>query len=329
MKRNPILRNSKRILVIASGDLGTVALSLAAIEAIRDYHQHAHIVLLSEPLCARLLADCPYFDELVVNWRFETFREDLDNRSKLQSAKFDAVYDLSCTQETEQIFKRFWPQKPLWSGTATNCSHPHIDMGRNKMHLLDRQAEQLWLCGIGPEEGYPLGASPLPNFDWVFNKIAADGLGPHQHGIDFPYAILLPESPIKGNPSPWPNSRFIELGNTLLDSGIRSIVAGDPSIINNGNEIRANVANSLDLVARLDLFEFIAFARKAKLIVGSDGALNVIAGIIGAPTISIINPNGTNIRQVAPRGPLTVSLVSRDFKEIKTEQVLAAARAVM
>lgn len=329
MKRNPILRNSKKILVIATGDLGSIALSLAAIEAIRDYHQHAHIVLMSEPECARFLNDCPYFDELVVNWRYDNFREDLDNRSKLQAAKFDAVYDLSCTQETAHMFKRFWPQKPLWSGVANNCSHPHIDFGRNKMHLLDRQAEQLWLCGIGPSEGYPLGASPLPNFDWVYEKIAKDGCGPHQHGIDFPYAILLPETSNRANSSPWPNQRFIELGNSLLSTGIRSIIAGDPSAISNGNEIRANIPNSLDMVARLDLFEFMAFAKSAKLIVGSDGALNVISGIIGAPTISIINPNSANIRQVAPRGPLTVSLVSRDFKEIKTDQVLAAARAVM
>lgn len=329
MKQNPILRNAKKILVISSGDLGSVALSLAAIEAIRNYHQHAHIILLSEPEYARFLDGCPYFDELVVNWRYNSFREDLDNRSKLQAAKFDAIYDLSCDQESEQIFKRFWPTKPIWSGIVNGCSHPHIDMGRNKMHLLDRQAEQLWLCGIGPAEGYPLGASPLPNFDWVSEKIKQQNLGPTRHGIDFPFAILLPEVSSAGSSSPWPNARFIELGNALLKNGLRSIIAGGPDAISQGNEIRAGISNSLDLVARLDLFEFIAFAQKAQLIVGSDSALNSISGVIGAPTISIINPNGANIRQVAPRGPLTVSLVSRDFKEIKTDQVLAAARAVM
>lgn len=329
MKQNPILRNAKKVLVINSGDLGSVALSLSAVEAIRNYHQHAHIVLLSEPQYARFLADCPYFDELVVNWRYNSFREDLDNRSKLQSAKFDAVYDLSCNAETAKIFKRFWPQKPIWSGIATGCSHPHIDMGRNKMHLLDRQSEQLWLCGIGPAEGYPLGASPLPNFEWVYDKISAENLGPQRHNIDFPFAILLPEVASGGNSSPWPNARFIELGNSLLQMGLKCVIAGSPDAISQGNEIRAGIPESLDLVARLDLFEFISFARKAQLIVGSDSALNTISGVIGAPTISIINPNGANIRQVAPRGPLTVALVSRDFREIKTDQVLAAARAVM
>lgn len=329
MKQDPILRNAKRILIITSGELGDIVLSLAAVEAIRNYHQHAHIVLFCEPEFNRFLLPCPFFDELVTNWRYNTLREDLDNRSQMQAAKFDAVYDLSGTDETAQIFKRFWPSKPKWSGVAPNCSHPHIDRAREKMHILDRHAEQLWLAGIGPKDGYPIGTSPLPNLDWVKSQITPQMEDLKNHGIDFPFAILAPEVHAHGGSSLWPSARYIELGKALFESGLRTIVVGGPNSISLGNEIRAGIPSALDLVARLDIFNFIALARHANLVVGSDGDLNIICGIIGAPVVSIINPDGNNIRQVSPRGPLTVSLVSRDFREIKVEQVLAAARAVM
>jgi hypothetical protein len=93
-------------------------------------------------------------------------------------------------------------------------------------------------------------------------------------------------------------------------------------------EIRAIAPKALDLVARLDVFQFIGLARQSILAVGSEGDMAIIAAASGAPTLAIINPNETSVRKAAPRGTATVGLVARNFDTIRVQDVLAAARAV-
>ena len=65
MQQTIVPENLKRILIITLGSLGDVVLSIAAIEAIRNYHKDAHIVAITEPNCARLFENCPYVDEYI------------------------------------------------------------------------------------------------------------------------------------------------------------------------------------------------------------------------------------------------------------------------
>lgn len=329
MKQNMVLRNADKVLIIALGSLGDIVLSLAACEAIRNYHPHAHIVLFTEPGMKRFLRACPFIDEIITNWLPSGLKEGLNFKAEMQKASFDIVYDLVGDDKTEEIYKRFWPKKPNWSGVVLGCSHPHIDRGREKLHLLDRQTEQLWLCGIGPKDGYPIGTSPLPNLAWCEEEIQQGEFAPHALGIDFPYAIIAPEGPSNSPSRAWPVSRYIELAKAVEEIGLRPIIVGSPKSINAGNEIRAAVPNALDLVARLDVFGLIGLLAKANLVLGSNSDYTIIAGVLGAPVVSIINPLGGNIKNLAPRGHLTVSLVARDFREIKIEQIMAAARAVI
>jgi|GEM_PF-2880555 ADP-heptose:LPS heptosyltransferase len=329
MKQNAVRSDIDRVLVIALGSLGDCILSLAAMESIRNYHSAAHIVLFTQPGFKRFFNPCPFIDEVVTNWEPNGIGETLNNVGQMQSAKFDMVYDLAGNEITADIYKRFWLQKPKWSGVAPNCSHPHADRLRQKLHLLDRHAEQLWLCGIGPSEGYTTGASPLPKLSWCQEEIEKSEFGPKTIKLDFPYAIIAPEGPAEEPQKAWPIGRYIELARAVLDLGLKPIVVGGPQAFSMGNGIRGSVPEVLDLVTRLDVFGLIGIMKGAKLILGSNSDYTTIGGVLGAPVVSIINPIGANIKTLAPRGPFTVSLVARDFKDIKIDQVMAAARAVM
>lgn len=329
MKQNIVPRELSRILIISLGSLGDILISIAAIEAIRNYHTDAHIILLTEPFANRLFDNCPYIDEIHTNHRPNGFKEDFNVASQLQKARLDMVYDLSCNEETEAIFKRFWLQKPKWSGIVDGCSHPHIDIGRNKIHPLDRHCEQLWLCGIGPKDGYPIGSSPLPNIDWILSKEDAPKYSPKAFGIDYEFAILLLENNEGEQGNTLPSYKYVALGNSLVEMGYRPIIIGSHEAGSLGNEIRAGINGALDLVGRIDILSFISLAKHSNLIVGSSGDLSILAALTGAPLVSLINPIGSKIRQIAPRGEKCVSLVAKDFTQIEPSQILQAARAVL
>lgn len=327
MQRDPIDRNVKNVLIIATGTLGDIILSIAAFEAIRQYHNNSHIVLLTEPEVKRFLANCPYIDEVVTNWRTNNISEQINYFRQMQSAGFDIVYDLIGNEETEEIYKKFLLKKPKWSGIAYGCSHPHLDRSRDKMHFLDRVSDQLWLCGIGPEDGYPIGASPLPNLNWYINIPDLPPMGKASQGIDTKFVLFAPEVnslAIKG----WPPSKFIELGNKFVEIGITPVLVGSSVSYSLGNEIRAGIPSAIDLIGRLDIFGFMGLAKDAELVIASDGDLGILCGVIGVPTVSLINPRKNSLRQAAPRGRNTVSLVSRDINEVSIQQVMQACKAV-
>ncbi len=329
MQQNIVPQELSKILIISLGTLGDILISIASLEAIRNYHKNAQIALITEPFARKIFDNCPYIDEIHTNFRPNGIKEEFNVAAQLQKAHFDIVYDLSGTIETEAIFKRFWMQKPKWSGVVDGCSHPHIDRNRVKMHPLDRLSEQLWLCGIGPKDGYPIGASPLPNLNWLLSEEDKTKYAPAAFGIDYKYAILLIEVKNIENGANWPAYRYIGLGKALNEIGLKTIIIGTNDAIALGNEIRAGIIGALDLVGRIDILSFVSLVKNANLIVGTSGDLSILSGLIGAPLVSLINPIDSKIRQIAPRGEKCVSLVAKDFAQIEPAQILQAAKAVL
>ena len=329
MERHPIPQDLKQVAAIVTGTLGDAVLALAPLKAIRAYHPDATITLFTDPALVRVFRHCPFVDAIEAHWRPVGLMEGLKARLGLWTWGLKAVYDLSATAQTNALFERFAPFRPLWSGTARGASHPHVDRGRARLHRLDRHAEQLCLCGIGPEDGYPAGAAPLPDLGWIgADPQEAERIQPARQGLTGRYAILAPEGPTDEPQKCWPVERYAALATRLRQDGIKPVIVGSPVSTGMGEQIRAREPDALDLTARLDVFQFVGLARQALLAVGGEGDLTVVAAAAGAPTVAILNPAATNLRQAAPRGPATVALVSRSFAEIDIEQVLRAARAV-
>jgi ADP-heptose:LPS heptosyltransferase len=329
MQRDPIPSGLKRVAAIVCGSIGDAVLATAPLEAIRGHHPDAEIILFTDPELVRFFRHCPFIDVIEARWRPQKAIDEAKARWGLWTWGIKAVYDLSATTQSNALFDRFAPFHPLWSGTARGCSHPHVDRGRARLHRLDRHAEQLGLCGIGPEDGYPPGAAPLPDLAFV-GREADEGarIAPERQGLSGSYALLAPEGPEDAPLKCWPASRFGELARELVRRGVRPVVVGSPQANELGAQIRSIEPQTLDLVARLDMFQFIGLARGASLAVGGEADLTVVAAAAGAATVAILNPEVTRLAQAAPRGPATVALVSRAFGDIDVAQVLRAARAV-
>ncbi len=325
MRPNPIAPDLSRVLIIALGDMGDIVLKVAAFETIRNYHKDAHICLITEPFMRRFLENCPFIDEIVTNARADNFRDNLSLTNALQKAKFEAVYDLSANEESNEFFKKFWISRPKWSGNASNCSHPFDRHSSNSLHLLDLISKQLWECGMGLEAPLPPGAAPLPNLSWILNEDLVSGYGV---GIHQDFVIIAPEAPIGKPHFAWPVEKFISLGNLLSEKGLLPVIVGTNNASALGNEIRANIPNSLDLVGRIELRTFVQLAYNAKLMVSSNSDFAKIGAISGAPLVTILNPEGLDLIEIAPRGTNCVTLVASDFEQIDVNQVLMTARAV-
>jgi ADP-heptose:LPS heptosyltransferase len=330
MERNPISADLGAVAAIVTGSLGDAVLATAPLKAIRAHHARARITLFTDPELVRLFRTCPFVDEVEARWRPVGFADELKARWGLWTWGLKVVYDLSATAQSNALFDRFAPLRPLWSGTARGCSHPHVDRGRAKLHRLDRHAEQLGLCGIGPADGYPPGAAPLADLAWIgAGTDEARRIAPARQGLSGPYALLAPEGPQDQPDKCWPVERYGALATALKAQGLRPVIVGSPAATDMGAAIRAMEPDALDLVAKLDVFQFVGLARGAAMAVGGEGDLTVVAAAAGAPMVAILNPAATNLRQAAPRGPATVALVSRTFSGIAVDQVLRAARAVM
>jgi ADP-heptose:LPS heptosyltransferase len=324
-----VSRDIERVLVIVLGGLGDAVLATAPMAALRAHHASAQITVLTPKGNVRFFANSPFVDRVDARWPLKKPMDRVKFHWALRNERYGMVYDLTNNEDSEALFRALNPFPPNWSGDVEGCSHPHVDRSRLTLHRLDRYADQMMICGIGPKDGFAPGLSPLPNLDWtaalMTNPVKAS---PGHHGIEGPFAMLAPEGASDDIGKRWPSARYGELANALLARGVQPVLVGGPAAVNLAVEIRAIAPKSLDLVARLDMFSFIALAQQAALAVGTEGDLAIISAAAGAPTLAIINPNEASVRKAAPRGGDTVGLVARNFDTISVSDVLASARAV-
>ena len=324
-----VSRDIERVLVIVLGSLGDAVLATAPMAALRAHHASAHITVLTPKCNVRFFANSPFVDRVDARWPLKKPMDKVRFHWALRNERYGMIYDLTNNDDSDALFKALNPFPPNWSGDVEGCSHPHVDRSRLTLHRLDRHADQLMMCSIGPKDGFAPGLSPLPDLDWTAALLGEPNrAAPSQHGIIGPFAFLAPEGAPDDPNKRWPSARYGELATALLTRNVQPVLVGGPNAVNLAREIRSIAPKSLDLVARLDLFQFIALAQKSSLAVGSESDLTIIAAAAGAPTLAIINPNETSVRKAAPRGLDTVGLVARNFETISVSDVLASARAV-
>lgn len=324
-----ISKDIERVLVIVLGGLGDAVLASAPMAALRAYHSNAQITVMTPRSNVRYFANSPFVDRIDARWPTKKPMDKVKLQWAMRNERYGMIYDLTNSEDSEAIFKSLNPFPPNWSGDAAGCSHPHVDRSRLTLHRLDRHADQMMVCGIGPKDGYAPGLSPLPDLDWtaVLLKDVSKAT-PAYFGIEGPFALLAPEGTTNDPAKRWPSARYGELANALLERGLQPVIVGGPEAVSLAVEIRAIAPRALDLVARLDMFAFIALAKQSALAVGTEGDMAIMAAAAGAPTLAIINPNEASVRKAAPRGTATVGLVARNFETIRVEDVLASARAV-
>lgn len=310
-RRNPTLPTDTapapaRILVIRLGALGDFVQSFGPYAAIRAHHPGARITLLTTRPFAELGRRSPWFDEVWEDgrpsWRAPGAMLALARR--LRGAGFARVYDLQTSSRSSR-YRWLVGRGAEWSGIARGASHPHANPGRDALHTIERQREQLEAAGIAH--------FPLPALDWLAADLARFGL-PARFGLLIPGAS--PGRPLKR----WPAERFAAFA---AGAGMPVVVVGGPAEREIAAHIRGGAPGTLDLTGQTSFAEVAALARRAEWAVGNDTGPTHLAAASGCPTLALFGED-SDPALCAPRGPAARVLRHQPLAELGVAVVVDA-----
>lgn len=298
-----------RILVIKLGSLGDIVQAMGPAAAIRRHHAEAEIVLLTTAPFAAFLREAPYFDAVWIDERpglvdpLGLFRL----RRRLRLARFARVYDLQTSDRSSLYHWLMAPGPPEWSGIARGASHRHDNPARDRMHTIDRQAEQLRRAGIAEV--------PPPDLAW-----AAGDLG----RFDLPerFVLLVPGGAAHRPQKRWPIERYGALAALIAARGVRPVVVGGAAERELGAAIRAWCPAARNLAGETTLAEVAALGRRAIRAVGNDtGPVHLLAAA-GAPS-TVLYSAASDPALTAPRGREVAILRRANLADLPVEAVAA------
>jgi ADP-heptose:LPS heptosyltransferase len=269
----------RRILVIRLGALGDFVLSFGAFAAIRAHHAGEAVTLLTTAPFADLAGRAPWFDQVLVDARPGWWDAAGLLRLARQLRGFDFVYDLQTSARSSRYFAL--AGRPPWSGIARGCSHPHANPGRDAMHTLERQREQLAMAGIA--------TFPPPDLSWLAGA-----------RFDLPrhYALLVPGAAPHRPAKRWPVDRFAALADILAGRGIAPVVLGSAAEA----ALAAAIPAAIDLTGRTSIADIATLGRGAALAVGNDTGPMHLAAAVGCRCVVLFSA-ASDPALTAPRGP--------------------------
>lgn len=302
----------RRILIIRLSALGDFVQALGPAAAIRRHHRGDRITLLTTAAFAGFAARLGLFDEVTIDRRPSPLDVAgwLSLRRVLRAGRFDRVYDLQTSERSACYARLFHPgPTPEWSGAARGCSHPHANLGRDRQHTIDKQAEQLLMAGIYP--------TPLP----ALLPLVCD-LPPDLAGRRF--VLLAPGSSPRHPEKRWPANRFGTLAAAFHRAGYPPVVIGAAAERPLAAAIAEICPAAIDLTGRTDLISVAALAQRAVLTVGNDTGVTHLAAAAECPIVVLFSGN-SDPDWCAPRGRMVRVLAEPDLNDLDTARVFAGA----
>ena len=313
-----------RVLVIKLAALGDVVQAFPPFAHIRAAHPRAHITLLTTPPYASLAEASPYFDAIETDGRPRRVRDTLAMLRRLRQARYDRVYDLQTSTRSSAYFFALWPGPPQWSGIAPFASHPHRNPGRDAMHTLERQSEQLRDAGIWSDAPTLRGTSPAPDLSFMLRDTAPERR-PEHFGLRAPYALLVPGASAHRPGKRWPAERYAELAKALIAEGLDVGVIGGVGEAEIGRALAEAAPGARDLTGRTDYAQIAGLGARAALAVGNDTGPSHLIAAAGAPTLVLFSAD-SDPALCAPRGRRVEVVQVERLSALACGPVLEAAR---
>jgi ADP-heptose:LPS heptosyltransferase len=301
-----------RILVIKLGALGDFVQALQAFQAIRRHHADAEITLMTTAPFETLAHACGWFDRVWIDSRpeFWRLREWWMMRHRLRSAGFDRVYDLQTSDRSGWYFRLLWGALPEWSGIAPGCSHPHVNPARNRMHTVDRLADQLAMAGVRDVPPVDLG--------WLDAETTRFAL-PER------FVLLIPGGAAHRPAKRWPAAGYAELAARLATRGLPPVVIGGPDEQAAVAAIVGACPDAISLLGRTTLLDIAGVARRAAAAIGNDTGPMHIAAAVGCPSLVLFS-DASDPALCGQRGPDVGILRRTDLRDLPVDEVEAAVR---
>lgn len=316
----------KKVLVIKLGALGDFVLALAAMKKIREAHPRAKITLLTTPPFEALAKLSPYFNSVETDGRPGDFGDLTAMLGRIRKARYDRVYDLQTNSRTNWYFQALRPFPPQWSGIAFGCALPQRGKARERMHTLERQADQLKQAGIWPDAPTEPGGAPAPDLSWILRRTKAPRpvAGASEPR---PYVLLVPGGSAHRPEKRWPVESYAQLAALLKARGLDVVIIGGPQESAMARQIQKAVGQARDLTGRTDFAQLAVLGAKAALAVGNDTGPTHLLAAAGAPTIALFS-DASNPDLCGPRGHVAV-IRSPDLKALPVSTVASAAISLL
>jgi ADP-heptose:LPS heptosyltransferase len=259
-------------------------------------------------------------DRVESDGRPKTLPDTLAMLKRVRRARYDRVYDLQTSSRSSAYFQALRPRQPPWSGIAAGCALPHRNPDRDRMHTLERQADQLKDAGIWPDAPVEPGAAPPPDLSWLVSPDTPRGFG-----LLEPYALLVPGGSAHRLEKRWPAGRYAQFALELSRQGLRPVFIGGPDEAALAGEMTDNTPGMLNLMGRTSFADIASLGAGAALAVGNDtGPLHLIAAA-GAPTLALFS-SASDPALTAPRGPRVAVLRRPSLDQLHVQEVLQAAQ---
>ena len=320
------MKTVSRILVIKLGTIGEFVLSLPAMKRIRDAHLNADVTLLTTPRFEQIAKSSRYFNHVTPEGEGGGFGHTWRVIRWIRKMKFDRIYDLENSAFTGGLFQGLRPFPPEWSGVASGAALQHRNPARSRMHVLERQADQLHQAGIWPDAPTTQGMAPPPDLSWIVQR-APQGRPTAGAAKPRPYVLMAPGGSRKNPAKLWPVENYAALAGRLHGEGYDIVVVGGPEESALARAVQHTVGRARDLTGRTDFAQIAVLGARAALAVGNDSGATHLMAAAGAPTVALFSSE-SDPELVGPRGYVAI-LQAADLRQLSIEQVLATAQVMI
>ncbi len=250
------MTDTNKVLVIKLSALGDFVQCFGAMRAIRNNHSNANITLLTTKPYADLAQQSGYFNDVIIDTRPKLFqlKSWLHLGQKLNTEKFNRVYDLQCNDRTNIYFKLFL-KKPEWFGTAKGASHRNISPTRKNDLAFYGHKQTLALAGIKNVK--------IDKLKWMNTDISA-------FPLTTPYVLITAGCAPSRPEKKWDSQNYGNLCIALVNQGLQPVLLGTESEKDINKNIVEHCPEALDLTQKTNLFDIPTLARKAAFAIGND-----------------------------------------------------------
>jgi ADP-heptose:LPS heptosyltransferase len=276
--------------------IGDVLLNTPVVRALRRHYPQSYLAYCTEPIPAQVLQHNPWLDDILIQPRPATWRQQLAMIARVRKQRFDLVIDLMGNPRSALLTRLSGARHRLAFARFPRSLCYNLLVARQPEREVYTVLERLRLLE-------PLG---IRSTDIDLEMVYTEAVGVEvmaflqAHGIT-PRDLLICIDPTSYVPTrEWPGPFFSQLIDLLVQQlGARVCLLWGPGEEAKVQAIAAAAATKPLLHPRWELSHIAALLDRADLFIGNDSAPKHIAVSQGTPTLSITGAQ-SHINWVSP-----------------------------
>ena len=282
------------ILIIKHGSFGDLIQINGCLRDIRNNHPDANISLLTTPPYKKLMKQCPFLDEIIIDQRKPRWNLIYLNqlKSKLIKYNFQKVYDLQNSARTE-FYRNNILKINNWSSSRSILNDNEKKEDFDKKSILERFSIQLERSDVKTE------FTNTPQIDWMVDKKFESGLEENTYIVIFPFCS-------KKHPQKrWPY--YKELIHIINEQSLQVdvVIIPGPGEISQARDF--DVKLIMNHEEPTDFFQLAKILKESLFVISNDTGPAHLAAHLGCKGLSIFGSHTS---------PEKVSIITSNFQSI-------------